>query len=789
MVIHISRMTVYISICIRSVSDLVKTLTFYKGDFMDKENAQEYIRIVGAREKNLKNISVKIPKKKITVFTGVSGSGKSSLVFDTIAAESQRQLNETYSSFIRHRLPHYGQPNVDIIENLPVAFTITQKRIGGNARSTVGTITDLYSLLRLLFSRIGSPSAGYSNAFSFNHPLGMCPGCEGLGKIDTINIERLLDKNKTLNEGAILFPAFEPGGWRLKRYVHSGFFDNDKKLRDYTREELELLLYKSDIKVTATDPEWPKTSLYEGLIPRMERSFLKKEEGEAAKYKNAIAKIVDKKICPLCGGNRLNHAALQCKINNKNIAECAQMQISDLLDFIRSISVPRALPMVAAISNRLEHLISIGLGYLSLNRETATLSGGESQRIKIVRQLGSSLTDVTYIFDEPSIGLHPHDLNKISALLKVLRDRGNTVLVVEHDPDMIKIADYIIDMGPKAGTNGGKISYQGSLNGLAQSNTLTGRYLCGQTQLKKNVKQPLAWLSLKNAQLHNLKNISVNIPQGVMTVITGVAGSGKSTLINQVLPEFYPGAVFIDQKPVQASNRSNIATFTGVFDKIRELFSKENRVKSSLFSFNSQGACPNCKGAGVTYTDLAFMDTVVNVCEVCQGNRFMKEVLDYKLYGKNINEVLTMTIAEALDFFRQKEILATLKRLEATGLTYITLGQPLSTLSGGELQRVKLAAELESRGHIYVLDEPTTGLHMADISLLLKILDRLVEQKSTVIVIEHHLDIISQADWIIDLGPFAGENGGKVMFEGSPGDLINCNTSITGQYLKKYITS
>ncbi len=754
---------------------------------MDKKNNEGYMHVVGAREKNLKNIDVKIPKKKITVFTGVSGSGKSSLVFDTIAAESQRQLNETYSSFIRHRLPHYGQPKVDAIENLSVAIIIDQKRIGGNARSTVGTITDIYSLLRLLFSRIGKPFVGYSDVFSFNNPSGMCSKCDGLGRIDMINIEMLLDRNKSLNEGAILFPTFEPGGWRLKRYIHSGFFDNDKKIKDFTDDELELLLYKSDIKVTTSDPEWPKTSLYEGLIPRIERSFLKKEEGESAKYKKEIDRIVGKETCPVCGGTRLNQTVLQCKINNKNIANCGEMQITDLVDFIRAIKDQKAATMVMAITNRLEHLVSIGLGYLSLNRETSTLSGGESQRIKMVRQLGSSLTDITYIFDEPSIGLHPHDVNKINSLLKLLRDKGNTVLIVEHDPDVIKIADHIIDIGPQAGINGGKIMYQGALNGLVQSDTITGKYLCTQTQLKKNIRNPVEWLSLKDANLHNLKNINVIIPKGVMTVVTGVAGSGKSTLINHVLPKFYPETIFIDQKPIQTSKRSNIATFTGIFDIIRGLFSKANNVKPALFSFNSQGACPNCKGLGVTYTDLAFMDTVVNVCEVCQGDRFIDEALSYKLRGKSISEVLNMTVDEALDFFYEKEISTTLKRLADVGITYITLGQPLNTLSGGELQRVKLADELESNGNIYVLDEPTTGLHMSDTSQLLKILDRLVEQGSTVIVIEHNLDVISQADWIIDLGPFAGQNGGKVMFEGLPNDLINCNSSITGQYLKKYI--
>lgn len=754
---------------------------------MNRENIKEYINVVGAREKNLKNINVKIPKNEITMFTGVSGSGKSSLVFDTIAAESQRQLNETYSSFIRHRLPHYGQPSVDAIENLSVAIIIDQKRIGGNARSTVGTITDIYSLLRLLFSRVGKPFVGYSDVFSFNNLQGMCPKCEGIGKVDMISIDRLLDKNRSLNEGAILFPTFEPGGWRLKRYIHSGFFHNDKKIKDFTEEEMDLLLYKSDIKVTTSDPNWPKTSLYEGLISRIERSFLKKEEGEGVKYKKEISKIVVREVCPVCKGARLNQVVLQCKINNKNIANCVQMQITDLLDFIRTIYDPKSVTIVSAIINRLEHLVSIGLGYLSLSRETSTLSGGESQRIKMVRQLGSSLTSLTYIFDEPSIGLHPHDIDKINILLKLLRDKGNTVLIVEHDPDVIKVADHVIDMGPKAGINGGKIMYEGTLEGLLQSDTLTGKYLSSKTQLKKNVRTSDQWLFLKNANLHNLKNISVNIPKGVMTVVTGVAGSGKSTLINRVLPKFYPNIIFINQKPIQASKRSNIATFTGIFDGIREIFSKANHVKSSLFSFNSKGACPNCKGLGVTYTDLAFMDTVTTVCEVCQGHRFTDEVLTYKFGGKNISEVLNMTVEEALDFFNEKEICAILKRLVDVGITYITLGQPLNTLSGGELQRVKLASELESHGNIYVLDEPSTGLHMSDIAQLIKILNRLVENSSTVIVIEHNLDIISQADWIIDLGPFAGENGGNIMFEGVPKDLINSETSITGKYLKKYI--
>lgn len=747
------------------------------------------IRVLGARERNLKNIDVEIPKKRITVFTGVSGSGKSSLVFDTIAAESQRQLNETYTSFIRHRMPHYGKPDVDAIENLSVAFIINQKRLGGNARSTVGTITDTYSLLRLLFSRIGKPFVGYSDVFSFNNPAGMCGHCQGLGKIEAIDLERLLDKNKSLNEGAIRFPTFEPGGWRLTRYIHSSFFDNDKKIKDYSDEELELLLHADGIKVTNPAPEWHKTSLYEGLIPRIERSFLKKEDGEKVKYTKEIERFVSRQVCPHCHGTRLNDKVLSCKINGKSIAECADMQINELLDFVRSVHAPVAATIVSELMNRLQHMVSIGLDYLSLSRETSTLSGGESQRIKMVCQLGSSLTDLTYIFDEPSIGLHPHDISKINDLMKLLRDKGNTVLIVEHDPDMIKIADHVIDMGPGAGIHGGQIVYQGDLQGLKTSGTLTGKYLSHRPELKSDVRAPKGWLSIQNAALHNLKNVSVKIPKGVMTVVTGVAGSGKSTLINQVLPQFYPETVFIDQKPIQASKRSNIATFTGIFDIIRKLFAESNSVSASLFSFNSQGACPVCKGLGVTYTDLAFMDTVVTVCEECHGNRYTDDVLKYKLRGKSISDILKMTVSEALDFFQEREIITVLKRLSDVGITYISLGQPLNTLSGGELQRIKLASELQNRGQIYVLDEPSTGLHMADINQLIGVMDRLVERNSTLIVIEHNLDIICKADWIIDLGPYAGQNGGKIVFTGLPQDLMKCKDSLTGNHLKKYTMS
>lgn len=746
-----------------------------------------YIKVSGARERNLKNINVLIPKKEITVFTGVSGSGKSSLVFDTIAAESQRQLNETYTSFIRHRLPHYGKPDVDAIENLSVAFIINQKRLGGNSRSTVGTITDIYSVLRLLFSRIGEPFVGYSDVFSFNNPSGMCEHCEGLGKIETIDLERLLDKNKSLNQGAIRFPTFEPGGWRWTRYIHSGFFDNDKKLKDYSAEELELLLYADGIKIKNPTPEWHKTSLYEGLILRIERSFLKKEDGEKVRYGKEIESFVVKQDCPHCHGTRLNDKVLSCKVNGKNIGECGEMQINELLDFVKSVHAPVAATIVSELVNRMNHMVSIGLGYLSLSRETSTLSGGESQRIKMVSQLGSSLTDLTYIFDEPSIGLHPHDISKMNELMRLLRDKGNTVLIVEHDPDMIKIADHIIDMGPGAGTRGGEVVYQGNLDGLKTSGTLTGKYLSHIPKLKPETRTPKGSLSIQNAAMHNLKNLSVEIPKGVMTVVTGVAGSGKSTLIHGVLPRFYPETVFIDQKGIQASKRSNIATFTGIFDMIRKLFAKRNDVSPSLFSFNSKGACPACKGLGVTYTDLAFMDTIVTVCEECHGNRYTDEVLAYELRGKNISDVLEMTVTEALEFFQEKEIVTVLKRLSDVGITYLSLGQPLSTLSGGELQRMKLASELENVGQIYVLDEPSTGLHMADIKQLIGVMNRLVEQNSTLIVIEHNLDIICEADWVIDIGPYAGQNGGKIMFTGLPKDLVHCPDSLTGTHLKKYI--
>ncbi|SCW79499.1 excinuclease ABC, A subunit [Paenibacillus tianmuensis] len=752
------------------------------------DNRHDMIRVTGARENNLKNVTVSIPKKRITVFTGVSGSGKSSLVFDTIAAESQRQLNETFTSFVRHRLPHYGQPDVDSLDNLSVAIVVDQKRLGGNVRSTVGTVTDIYSLLRLLYSRIGKPFVGYSNTFSFNDPHGMCPKCEGLGTVAAIDLDLLIDRQKSLNEGAIRFPTFRPGEWRWKRYVCSGLFDNDKKLGEYTDEEWDTLLYKTDMKLKHPGPGWPPSSKYEGLIPRFERSFLTKESEEAkTRYKEKFDRIVTRGACPLCKGARLNQEVLGCKINGKSIADCTTMQISELAPVIRAIDDGVAATMVDAIVERLEHLISVGLGYLSLNRETATLSGGESQRVKMVRHLGSSLTDITYIFDEPSIGLHPHDVHRLNSLIKRLRDKGNTVLVVEHDPDVIAIADHVIDMGPEAGSKGGSIVYEGGLAGLPASGTLTGTYLGRRPRLKTPPRQPGGSLVIGPASLHNLKDVSVRIPQGVMTVVTGVAGSGKSTLINKVLPRHYPEAVYIDQGAIQGSKRSNPATYTGMLDPIRELFAKANRVSPTLFSFNSNGACSECKGLGVTYTDLAFMDPIVSRCESCQGRRFTNEVLGYTLRGKSIDEVLEMSVADARTFFREEAIRTILERLGDVGLDYITLGQPLNTLSGGERQRLKLAAELERSGQIYVFDEPTTGLHLSDVDRLIGLLNRLVDNGSTVIVIEHNLDVISQADWIVDLGPGAGQEGGTVIFEGVPEELIEHPHSVTGHYLKRHL--
>ncbi|MDL2223555.1 excinuclease ABC subunit UvrA [Bacteroidales bacterium OttesenSCG-928-M11] len=748
---------------------------------------EQRIIVKGARENNLKSVSVEIPKKKITVFTGVSGSGKSSLVFDTIAAESQRLLNETYDSFIRHRLQQYGKPDVDSMENLSVAIIVNQKRIEGNARSTVGTVTDIYSLLRLLFSRIGKPHVGHSTDFSFNNPQGMCSCCEGLGKVSVVDLGELIDKNKSLNEGAIKFPSFEVGGWRWTRYVYSGLFDNDKKIKDYSPEEWHNLIYADGIKLKNPDPQFPKTSIYEGILPRFERSFFKKESSMVS-GKNGLRykEVVKQDTCPECNGTRLNPKVLACNIDNKNIADCCNMQIDELLEFISAIHEDSVTPLLDTLKKSLENLLAIGLGYLTLSRETSSLSGGESQRVKLVRHLGSSLTDLTYIFDEPSIGLHPNDVQRLNKLLLELRDKGNTILIVEHDPDVIAIADHIVDMGIGAGKDGGNIIYEGNIEGLLESGTLTGNYLKRENQLKSQYRESIAYLTLNNVSFHNLKNVSVQVLQNVLTVVTGVAGSGKSSLVNSLIKQ-YKDIVMIDQSALRGSKRSNIATYTGILDIIRTLFAKHNKVKQSLFSSNSDGACPECRGLGVISTDLAFLDAVEVRCEHCNGSGFKPEVLVYKLYNKTITDIMSMTINEARDFFNEPEIANPLKRLSEVGLDYITLGQSLNTFSGGERQRLKMATELGKKGNIYVFDEPTTGLHGSDISKLIRLFNRLVSDKNTVIIIEHNMDIISQADWVIDMGLGAGKYGGNIIFEGTPQDILANKSSLTGKHLNRYL--
>jgi excinuclease UvrABC ATPase subunit len=748
---------------------------------------QEYIHIRGGRENNLKNIDLSIPKRKIVIFTGVSGSGKSSIVFDTIGAEAQRQLNENFSMFIRNRLPRISQPEADAIENLSTAIVIDQKRLGGSSRSTMGTITDIYSVLRLLFSRIGQPFVGYSNVFSFNDPTGMCPECKGLGYKVEPDLDKLVDMSKSLNEGGILFPTFAVGSWYWKNFVYSGLLPNDKKLKDYTAEEWNTFLYGHSKFETTLDNNIPINVNFEGLLARFNRMYIQKDSSEMAdRTRDSVERFLKTGPCSLCHGARLSQATLSCKINGQNIAEMAAMEVSALIKVIEKIKDPIATPMVDSLVMRLQHLDDIGLGYLSLDRETATLSGGESQRIKMVKHLNSSLIDMLYIFDEPSIGLHPRDVHRLNELLIKLRDKGNTILVVEHDPDVIRIADYIVDVGPKAGEQGGRIVYEGEVEGLLQAPTLTGKFMNRQTAIKDNFRAPTGWMPVKNANLHNLKNISVNIPTGVLTVVTGVAGSGKSSLINGVFLSQHPEAIVIDQSAVGASIRSNPATYTGILDDIRQLFGKANKVSPSLFSFNSKGACPECHGLGFIFTDLAFLEPIRTVCETCNGKRFKEEVLQYTYHGKNISEALTMTVHQALHFFEHKDIRRKLKAMHDVGLDYLTLGQPLSTLSGGECQRIKLAGELHKKGSIYVMDEPTTGLHMSDTGHLLEIINRLVDSGNTVLIIEHNMDIIKNADWIIDLGPEGGTKGGQVLFEGTPKDLLQASNSLTGRYMYEH---
>ena len=742
---------------------------------------RQFIEVHGARENNLKDISLNIPKQKVTVFTGVSGSGKSSLVFDTIAAEAQRQLNETFTAFVQGFLPHYGQPDVERIEHLNAPIIIDQKRVGGGSRSTVGTYTDITVLLRLLFSRVGQPSAGPAYAFSFNTPQGMCPECEGIGKTVQVDLDKLLDRSKSLNEGAILHPEFKVGKWMWKMYPLSGLFDSDKPIKDYSDEELHALLHGvEDLRIS-----WGEfSSNYEGLVERFTRMYIKKDAAAMSERNRAVfEQFTTSQTCPACRGARLNQAALACKINGRNIAELSDLEATALIGFLEGFSDPVAVKVSAKLAERLQHLVDIGLGYLSLSRETSTLSGGESQRVKMIRHLGNSLTEMLYILDEPTVGLHARDVARMNSLLKKLRDKGNTVLIVEHDPDVMAIADHVVDIGPKAGIHGGEVVFEGNFEALKRAGTLTGQFLSQHMPIKHAVRQPTGQMRIERASLHNLKNITVNIPTGVLTVVTGVAGSGKSTLINDVFLEQYPDAIAIDQSRVAANSRSAPATYTGIMDDIRQAFAKANGVSASLFSFNSAGSCPNCNGLGVTYTDLAFMEGIVSTCEICEGKRFKPEVLEYHLRGKTISDVLDMTAEEALAFFTERKINAVLQAMNDVGLSYIKLGQPLSTISGGEGQRLKLATELHKRGSVYVMDEPTTGLHLSDIGQLMSIIDRLVDAKNTVILIEHHLDVIRQADWIVDLGPEGGSAGGEVLFEGPPHELKHSQRSITAKFI------
>jgi excinuclease UvrABC ATPase subunit len=718
---------------------------------------------------------LRIPKRKITIFTGVSGSGKSSIVFDTIATEAQRQLYETFSMFVRNFLPRYAQPEADSIENLGMAIAVDQKRLGGGSHSTMGTITDIYTVLRLLFSRVGEPFVGYSNVFSFNDPQGMCPECNGLGRKLQPIVEKFYDPGKSLNEGALQGPIFDDS-----IYAASGFFDNDKKLSEFTEQEMDLLLYGEEQKF-----QWENMNrTYRGVITNFARSYIERDlKTRSERTQEKIAQYLTEGPCPACKGARLNKTVLSCKINGYNIAELSSMEVGELIGVIKGIKGAVAKPMVDNLGNRLQNVVDIGLEYLTLNRETDTLSGGESQRVKIVKQLSSSLTDVMYIFDEPSVGLHPRDVHWLNEMLQKLRNRGNTVLVVEHDPDVIKVADHIVDLGPRAGNQGGEIVYEGSYAGLLEADTLTGKFMKEAMPIKKTFRQATKHLRLSNVNVNNLKNVSVNIPVGVLTVVTGVAGSGKSSLIDEAFMSQYPDAILIDQSAVGVSSRSNPATYTGIMDDVRKAFAQANKVDAGLFSFNSKGACENCGGLGVVYTDLSFFETVKSPCEVCRGKRFKDEVLAYTLNGKSIVEVLEMTVRQALEYLDQAEIQRKLQTMSDVGLDYLTLGQPLNTLSGGECQRIKLASELHKEGSIYVMDEPTTGMHKSDTAHLLEIINKLVDGGNTVVVIEHNMDLVRNADWIIDLGPEGGSHGGRVMFEGTPADLRKAKQSITSQYI------
>ena len=780
---------------------------------MHNADSHDLIRVTGARENNLKDVSLEIPKRRLTVFTGVSGSGKSSLVFDTIAAESQRMINETYSAFVQGFMPTLARPDVDVLDGLTTAIIVDQERMGGNPRSTVGTATDANAMLRVLFSRLGQPHLGSPNAYSFNVPSvkasgaitiergdskavrvsftragGMCPNCEGRGTVSDIDLTQLYDDSKSLNEGAITIPGYKADGWMVRSFTESRFVDPDKPIREYTKKELHDFLYKEPVKIKMNGIN----VTYEGLIPKIQKSFFSKDRDALQPHIRAfVDRAATLGACPECGGTRLSEAALSSKIEGINIADACAMQISDLAEWVGALDEPSVAPLLKALGDTLDAFVEIGLGYLSLDRPSGTLSGGEAQRTKMIRHLGSSLTDVTYVFDEPTIGLHPHDIQRMNELLMQLRDKGNTVLVVEHKPETIAIADHVVDLGPGAGTAGGTICFEGTVAGLRASETVTGHHLGDRAALKETVRTPTGTLEIRGASLHNLHDVDVDIPLGVLCVVTGVAGSGKSSLIHGSVPKA-TGVVSIDQTSIRGSRRSNPATYTDMLEPIRKAFAKANGVKPALFSANSEGACPVCNGAGVIDTELGFMETVTTTCEECEGKRFDASVLEYKLAGQDITEVLAMPVTMALEFFGAGEakipaVQKILSRMADVGLGYLSLGQPLNTLSGGERQRLRLAIQMATDGGIYVLDEPTSGLHLADVDHLLGLLDRLVDSGKSVIVISHHQAVMAHADWIIDLGPGAGHDGGRVVFEGTPADLVAARSTLTGQHLAEYV--
>ncbi|MFI9363322.1 ATP-binding cassette domain-containing protein [Kitasatospora sp. NPDC053057] len=784
-------------------------------------DSHDLIRVHGARENNLKDVSVDIPKRRLTVFTGVSGSGKSSLVFDTVAAESQRLINETYSAFVQGFMPTLARPEVDVLEGLTTAIIVDQQRMGADPRSTVGTATDANAMLRILFSRLGTPHIGSPKAFSFNVPSisgagavtverggktvkerrsfsitgGMCPRCEGRGSVSDIDLTQLYDDTKSLTEGAILIPGWKPDSWwTVGVYANSGFLDPDKPIRRYTKKELQDFLYREPTKVKVNGVNLT----YEGLVPKLQKSMLSKDKDALQPHIRAfVERAVTFTACPECEGTRLSAAARSSKIQKLSIADACAMQISDLADWVRALDEPSVAPLLTALQQVLDSFVEIGLGYLSLDRPSGTLSGGEAQRVKMIRHLGSSLTDTTYVFDEPTTGLHPHDISRMNDLLLRLRDKGNTVLVVEHKPQTIVIADHVVDLGPGAGAAGGSVCFEGSVAGLRDSGTVTGRHLSDRASLREAVRTPTGKLAIRGADTHNLRNVDVDVPLGVLTVVTGVAGSGKSSLIHGSLGRRTgasdEGVVYVDQGAIKGSRRSNPATYTGLLDPIRKAFAKANDVKPALFSANSEGACPACNGAGVVYTDLAMMAGVASTCEDCEGRRYQDSVLEYRLGGRDISEVLAMSVTEAEEFFGAGEAKLPaahriLERLADVGLGYLSLGQPLTTLSGGERQRLKLATHMGDKGGVYVLDEPTAGLHLADVEQLLGLLDRLVDSGKSVIVIEHHLAVMAHADWIIDLGPGAGHDGGRVVFEGTPAELVAARSTLTGEHLAQYVT-